>query len=70
MEVRLETAALSDKPALHALLQRYIAEFTAFEPVEPDENGVYPYYYFDASGRIATATPISSPWTGRGRGSC
>ena len=48
MEVRLETAALSDKPALHALLQRYIAEFTAFEPVEPDENGVYTYYYFDA----------------------
>ena len=33
------------------MMQRYIAEFSAFEPVEPDERGIYPYDNFDAYWR-------------------
>ena len=47
MDIRLERAELEDKERLFALMQRYIKEFSAFEPVMPDKNGIYPYANFD-----------------------
>lgn len=48
MEVKLERAGLAEKPAMFDMMQRYIKEFSAFEPIEPDENGVYNYNNFDS----------------------
>ena len=48
MRIELEEAALSDKAAMFDMMQGYIAEFSAFEPTEPDERGIYPYQPFDS----------------------
>ena len=48
MRIELEEAALSDKAAMFDMMQGYIAEFSAFEPTEPDEWGIYPYQPFDS----------------------
>ena len=48
MEIKLRRVPVEEKARLFAMMQIYIHEFSAFEPVEPDENGIYPYEIFDA----------------------
>lgn len=48
MEVELQRVPFEEKGQLFEMMQKYIAEFSAFEPVERDENGVYPYEPFDS----------------------
>lgn len=48
MEVKLREVPIGEKPVLFAMMQEYIAEFSAFEPAETDRNGVYQYSQFDS----------------------
>lgn len=58
MEVKLRRVPPEEKSLLFDMMQVYIAEFSRFEPVEPDENGVYPYDAFDAYWRDPARIPF------------
>lgn len=46
-KVEVKRAAISDKPILRHLLQLYSYDFTEFEDIDMDEDGLYRYDYFD-----------------------
>lgn len=48
MDIRLQKVPFEQKGQLFDMMQIYIREFSRFEPVEPDENGIYPYPPFDS----------------------
>ncbi|MDD6315892.1 MAG: GNAT family N-acetyltransferase [Clostridia bacterium] len=58
MEVKLWRVPPEEKSLLFDMMQVYIAEFSRFEPVEPDEKGIYPYDAFDAYWRDPARIPF------------
>ena len=58
MEIKLRRVPVEEKARLFDMMQIYIREFSAFEPVEPDEKGIYPYEIFDAYWEDPTRIPF------------
>lgn len=46
--IRLVKAEAEDRGDMFQMMQRYIAEFSAFEPMERGKDGLFHYYAFDS----------------------
>lgn len=55
--VQLTKAGADDKDAMFDMMQRYIAEFSAFEPMERGSDGMYHYFCFDDYWKDREKTP-------------
>jgi predicted acetyltransferase len=56
--INIEKVKIEDKNKLAEMLQLYLHEFSLFDQRQQDENGIYPYKYFDLYWQESDRLPL------------